>query len=72
MLIILYTLFNLTVAQENQAPRNVGAPCQQEVKCGSMLDLQRKLKERRDQQQQTQTKIPASPAQPQPASQSRG
>ncbi len=70
MLKILYILLSLATAQENKAQNKTAAPCQKEPRCGSMLDLQRKLKERRDQQQQT--KIPTSPAQPQPASQSRG
>jgi hypothetical protein len=70
MLKILYIMLNLATAQENQPANKTVAPCTKEPKCGSMLDLQRKLRERRDQKQQT--KIPASPAQPQPVSQSRG
>ena len=70
MLTILYTILNLAIAQENQAQNKTAVPCQKEPRCGSMLDLQRKVKERRDQKQQT--KIPTSPAQPQPVSQSRG
>ncbi len=67
---LLYILLNFANAQDNQASSKTAAPCQKEPKCGSMLDLQRKLKERQDQKQQS--KIPTLPTPPQPASQSHG
>ncbi|MBX3486682.1 MAG: hypothetical protein KF798_02110 [Candidatus Paracaedibacteraceae bacterium] len=69
MLVILSTFLTISLAQESQNPNKTAVPCQKEPKCGSMLDLQRKLKERRDEKQQS--KIPTLPTPPQPASQSR-
>ncbi len=72
MFAFLSLFIGLSGAQENKPPQTHVPACQQkQARCGSMLDLQKRLRDRQSGQTQKPT-TPVSPTQPQPGSQSRG